>query len=110
MGKVLESGQRSAGASGKDYARRPTSYKGSLALKRDTHTYRKKSRSRSPDRITAGSGRGGRDRRDRDRDRRRSPPPRNEDVYQAAAQSDDAVAAAAKSNYLKSRYGDASAR
>lgn len=38
-------------ATGKDYARRPTSYKSSLSLKVDNIPVRRRSRSRSPRRI-----------------------------------------------------------
>ena len=113
MGQVLQKDQRAAGATGKDYAHRPTSYKGSLSLKQDRYTYRRKSRSRSPDR----SG--------RNKPRGRSPPGpsqasaaeayasgpsnnHNDEVYERSTRSDEAAAAAARSTYLKSNYGDAS--
>lgn len=83
--RVLERERSKALATGKDYAQRPASYKGSLSLKMDRYTTRDRSRSpvrrhrssdRSPprrDRSRDRDGRGGGSRdRDGDRHRRRS--------------------------------------
>jgi pre-mRNA-splicing factor 38B len=48
MQEVLRSSREASAAVGKNYGHRPASYKGSLSLKLDRHTIRKKSRSRSP--------------------------------------------------------------
>lgn len=56
MSKVKERDADKSAAVGKDYAQRPASYKGSLSLKLDRFTHRKKSRSRSPDRRGGGGG------------------------------------------------------
>ena len=60
--KVLQEERNSSAAVGKDYGRRPASYKGSLALKQDRFTARRRSRSRSP------AFRGGRDKDSKDKD------------------------------------------
>ena len=95
-------------AVGKDYAARPVSYKGSLSLKLDRYTQRRKSRSRSPDRSRAsggsgagggvtGSGSGGR----ADRRAELSPPRRKAPVISAEELR--------RQEELRKRYGDASA-
>jgi pre-mRNA-splicing factor 38B len=48
MDEVIRRERAKHAATGKDYAQRPASYKGSLSLKQDRYTYRKKSKSRSP--------------------------------------------------------------
>lgn len=101
--KVLESEREASAAVGKNYAQRPASYKGSLSLKLDRYTARKKSpspersrrrsRSRSPQRLRASytegnqqhGGAGGKG-------------PETSAEYQN------------KMKALKDRYGDASAR
>eukprot|EP00636_Phaeomonas_parva_P006471 CAMPEP_0118857264 /NCGR_PEP_ID=MMETSP1163-20130328/4436_1 /TAXON_ID=124430 /ORGANISM="Phaeomonas parva, Strain CCMP2877" /LENGTH=441 /DNA_ID=CAMNT_0006790545 /DNA_START=133 /DNA_END=1455 /DNA_ORIENTATION=+ len=47
MKKVMQSDRHAVAARGRDYAARPASYKGSLSLKMDRYTHRKRSRSRS---------------------------------------------------------------
>ncbi|CAN0070818.1 unnamed protein product [Ectocarpus sp. 8 AP-2014] len=55
--QVMKREREASQAVGKDYAARPASYKGSLSLKLDRYTQRRKSRSRSPDRQrTSGGG------------------------------------------------------
>ncbi len=96
-------------AHGKDYAQRPQTYKGSLSLKQDRYTHRRKdSPTRMamppsrPDRERARSRSRSRDRRDRssrdrsrDRDRDRDRKPREESE---------------KMKRLRDTYGDASKR
>lgn len=87
-------------AVGKDYAARPVSYKGSLSLKLDRYTQRRKSRSRSPERPrgSGGGGRGGR------HERRAEPsPPRRKAAPVITAEE------LRRQEQLKKRYGDASA-
>jgi pre-mRNA-splicing factor 38B len=63
--KVLQSQREASAAVGKNYGQRPTSYKGSLSLKQDRYTARRKSpsperrRRRSRSRSPAGGARGG---------------------------------------------------
>lgn len=65
--QVLERERSGALASGKDYAQRPASYKGSLSLKMDRYTSRRASRSRSPVRRRSSRDRSPPRRRSRDR-------------------------------------------
>lgn len=90
--KVLEAERNASAAVGKNYARRPASYKGSLSMKLDTYNSRK----RSPPR--GGSG-GGRSRRSRTP----SPPPTS---YNHSSQHQQPVD---RMKMLKEKYGDASA-
>jgi pre-mRNA-splicing factor 38B len=48
MAEVLKNEREASEAVGRNYAHRPASYKGSLSLKQERYTVRKKSRSRSP--------------------------------------------------------------
>ena len=48
MARVIQSSREASAAVGRHYAHRPVSYKGSLSLKQDRHTVRRRSRSRSP--------------------------------------------------------------
>lgn len=100
MSKVAERDREKSAASGKDYAQRPASYKGSLSLKLDRFTHRKKSRSRSPERSRGGGRESQRDRRERDRE-----DADKSNVYESGhrGHADDS-----KARYLKERYGDAS--
>ena len=103
MAEVLRREREGSVAVGKNYGHRPASYKGSLSLKLDRHTIRKKSRSRSPNRGS-GSSRSDRDRQQRERDseRNKSPP-----VSSSTQQQYDPKRAEAMRK-LKERYGDAS--
>ncbi len=100
--QVLERDRQRVAAVGKDYAVRPTSYKGSLSLKQDRYTIRHKSRSRSPDRSAMY--------RRRKRGISRSPSP----VFHRARERDSVKLVTAeglkKKKMLQSRYGDASAK
>jgi pre-mRNA-splicing factor 38B len=115
MEKVLASQREASAAVGRNYGHRPASYKGSLALKVDRYTVRKKSRSRSPDR--GGGGGGGRDRR-RGRSRSNSrgrDGGKNEDApsaYTSSVRGNDANSREQieRMKKLKEKYGDASAR
>lgn len=89
--KVLEAERNASTAVGKNYAHRPTSFKGALSMKLDTYTSRK----RSPPRESGGRS----DRRNR---RSRSPSPVATSSYNDGAQMD-------RMKMLKERYGDASA-
>ncbi len=98
--KVLERDRQRVAAIGKDYAVRPTSYKGSLSLKQDRYTTRHKSRSRSPDRSAIY----------RRRSVSRSPPAMS---YRARERDQVKLVTAEglrKQQMLQSRYGDASAK
>lgn len=120
MSKVKERDADKSAAVGKDYAQRPASYKGSLSLKLDRFTHRKKSRSRSPDRRTGDRGGGSRNddgrRRDRfdetfaareqRRERDREAAARS-GVYESSSRSRDRSrdgARDAREKYLKERY------
>lgn len=106
--KVLASQREASAAVGKNYGQRPASYKGSLSLKFDRFTTRRKSpsperrrrrsRSRSPPRGGNGQGRDGRD---------------NNTTSASSATVGVSSAAAAEKlrqmKLLKERYGDASA-
>ena len=110
---MLASQREASAAVGRNYGHRPASYKGSLALKVDRYTVRKKSRSRSPDR----GGGGGRDRR-RGRSRSNSrgrDGGKNEDApsaYTSSVRGSDASSREQmeRMKKLKEKYGDASAR
>lgn len=110
-------------AQGKDYAQRPQTYKGSLSLKQDRYTHRRKdsptrmvpsssaaaassrarSRSRSRDRGRDRSR--SRDRRERDRDRRSRSRDRDRDRDRKRGAEDSD-----KMKRLKEIYGDASGK
>jgi pre-mRNA-splicing factor 38B len=72
--KVLQSQREASAAVGRNYGQRPTSYKGSMALKVDRYTARKKSPSpdRGGGRGGGGGGGGSSSRRSRSRSRDRS--------------------------------------
>jgi len=112
MAKVLQSSRDASAAIGKDYAKRPATYKGSLALKVDRFTGRKKSRSRSPVRKEWERDRN----RDRDRDRNRSKSrsrsksPDNNNNNNNNSNMKDQVEKLKKLQALKELYGDASAK
>lgn len=99
--QVMKREREASQAVGKDYAARPVSYKGSLSLKLDRYTQRRKSRSRSPERPRGSGGGGGRGTRD---DRRAEPsPPRRKAAPVITAEE------LRRQEELKKRYGDASA-
>jgi pre-mRNA-splicing factor 38B len=101
LAKVLQGERNNSTAVGKDYGRRPASYKGSLALKQDRFTARRRSRSRTPPRSDYRR----RDRsrsRDRDRKSSKSDSTSNTTTQVSAAQLE-------KMKKLKEMYGDASA-
>ena len=106
--KVLREERNSSAAVGRDYGRRPASYKGSLALKVDRFTARKKSRSRSPTIVYRDESRrdGGRDSgRDRDgRDKDKS------SMTSSTKTSEMSQAQLENMRKLRERYGDASAK
>lgn len=89
-------------AVGKDYAARPVSYKGSLSLKLDRYTQRRKSRSRSPDRSRGTGGGSGGASSTRPEKRVEHSPPRRKPVMLSAEEI-------RRQQELKKRYGDASA-
>lgn len=104
MSQVMKREREASQAVGKDYAARPVSYKGSLSLKLDRYTQRRKSRSRSPDRSrpsggggSSSSGAGGR----AERRTELSPPRRKAPVISAEE--------VRRQEELRKRYGDASA-
>jgi pre-mRNA-splicing factor 38B len=115
MQAVLQSSRDASAAVGKNYASRPASYKGSLALKQDRYTVRKRSKSRSPDRsFGRRDNRDNRDNRDRDRDRDRDARPEAES---SSSSSSTKVMSSAqlreqqeRLKRLKETYGDASAK
>lgn len=96
MRKVLQTERDASAAVGKNYGHRPASYKGSLSLKLDRHTVRRRSRSRSPPRERERD----RERARRERSRSRSPP-----KSAAPAVSREYLERMQK---LKEKYGDAS--
>ncbi len=102
MAEVLKSERAASEAVGRNYAHRPASYKGSLSLKADRYTVRKKSRSRSPirDRPSHSS-------RDTERRSRRSPSPPQAVTTASREQSRDHQE---KMKRILDRYGDASAK
>lgn len=97
--QVMKREREASQAVGKDYAARPVSYKGSLSLKLDRYTQRRKSRSRSPERARASGGGGGSGRGERRAEP--SPPRRKAPVVSAEELR--------RQQELKKRYGDASA-
>mmetsp|Transcript_60413 Transcript_60413/g.118907 ORF Transcript_60413/g.118907 Transcript_60413/m.118907 type:complete len:562 (+) Transcript_60413:55-1740(+) len=103
--QVLQSQREASAAVGKNYGHRPTSYKGSLSLKQDRYTARRKSPSPA-DRHHHGGGGGGARRRGRSRSR--SPPPRAGNAGGGAA-GGSAEEQAKRMRMLKEKYGDASA-
>lgn len=94
--KVLEAERNASAAVGKNYARRPASYKGSLSMKLDTYNARKRSPPRGGG--TGGGSGGGRSRRSRTP----SPPPTS---YNQSSQQQPVD----RMKMLKEKYGDASA-
>mmetsp|Transcript_55315 Transcript_55315/g.125741 ORF Transcript_55315/g.125741 Transcript_55315/m.125741 type:complete len:248 (+) Transcript_55315:754-1497(+) len=132
MAKATERDRDRSAAQGKDYAQRPASYKGSLSLKLDRFTHRKKSRSRSPD-LGGGGGSGNRPgggysgghpssstrtedgrRRDMYGEQSAAREQRRERDYREAERSDVYERGSRKGgddgklkSYLKDRYGDA---
>lgn len=98
MVQVMKREREASQAVGKDYAARPASYKGSLSLKLDRYTQRRKSRSRSPERHRGSGGpRGG------GGERRAEPsPPRRKAAPVVTAEE------LRRQQELKKRYGDAS--
>lgn len=112
--KVLASQREASAAVGKNYGQRPTSYKGSLSLKVDRFTVRKKSpsperrRRRSRSRSPPRGGNGG-SHPDRERSGRETA------TYNTSGGGGGAVSSAAAAEklrqmkLLKERYGDASA-
>lgn len=97
--QVMKREREASQAIGKDYAARPVSYKGSLSLKLDRYTQRRKSPERPERGPERGSDRGG----DRRVERRPEPsPPRRKAPTLSAEEI-------RRQQELKSRYGDASA-
>ena len=121
---VLQSSRDASAAVGKNYGQRPASYKGSLALKVDRFTVRKKSKSRSPDRGSRSYRDSDRDRdRERDRDRDRDRGGRSREATDSNNNTGSGGSAMAKTlsagqmreqqermRRLKDQYGDASAK
>lgn len=104
MAEVLLKERTASESVGGKYAVRPASYKGSLSLKQERFTVRKRSRSRSPV-PRGGSSRGG----DRRRDGRRSPSP--EPPASAMQQPREASREQKeRMQRILDRYGDASAK
>lgn len=97
MERVLQKDREASAAVGRKYGHRPVSYKGSLSLKLDTYTARKK----SPER-------GGSDQRYR-RPRSRSPDQRKTDTSSSTATKATSQENLEKMRRLKEAYGDASA-
>lgn len=103
LAKVMQSERNNSAAVGKDYARRPASYKGSLALKQDRFTARRRSRSRSPPR-------GEYRRRERSRSRDKDKSSRSaKDSQSSNTTSQMSAEQIEKLRKLKETYGDASA-
>lgn len=98
--QVVENDRKNSTAIGRDYASRPTSYKGSLSLKPDRYTARRKSSSRSPERIAIAATGGS--------SRRRSPSPRARPMPTAGPKI--TAESLRKAEEMKRRYGDASAK
>ena len=99
MARVIQSSRDASAAVGRHYAHRPVSYKGSLSLKQDRHTVRRRSRSRSPARESRRH-----DHRDRNpRPRSRSKSPEKPPVARVSQEQLERM------KKLKERYGDASA-
>lgn len=123
MEAVMKREREAVAAHGKDYAQRPQTYKGSLSLKQDRYTHRRKdsptrmapapasardrrSRSRSRERRERERDRSySRDRRDRDRDRRSRSRSRDRDRGGKGGRDDSD-----KMKRLKEIYGDASGK
>ncbi|CAM9245439.1 unnamed protein product [Ectocarpus fasciculatus] len=101
MAEVLQKERAASESVGSKYAVRPASYKGSLSLKQERFTVRKRSRSRSPPR---GSNR---DRRPSGRDRRSPSPPSQASVQKSREVSREQQE---KMKRILDRYGDASAK
>ena len=114
--KVLASQREASAAVGKNYGQRPTSYKGSLSLKVDRFTVRKKSpsperrRRRSRSRSPPRGGNGGAH-PDRDRGGRDNAAQNTNSTYSGGGAVSSAAAAEKlrQMKLLKERYGDASA-
>lgn len=96
--KVLQSEREASAAVGRNYGQRPASYKGSLSLKMDRYTARKKSPTPPPRRDRVGPA--------RRRSRSRSPIRNSE---QSSSSSGNGQEQVQKLKILKDRYGDASA-
>jgi pre-mRNA-splicing factor 38B len=93
---VREEERRKAAAVGKDYAARPASYKGSLSLKLDRYTTRK----RSPTKRAEPS-----------QSARHAPPPRREEEEPAHVKPVEmSREAQERMRRLREQYGDASAK
>lgn len=100
--RVMQSSRDASAAVGRNYGHRPASYKGSLSLKLDTYTARKK----SPERNDRDRDRHSyRERSHHDRARSRSPDHRSK-VSSSTIVSQEQVD---KLRKLKEMYGDASA-
>jgi pre-mRNA-splicing factor 38B len=100
--KVLESERKASAAVGRDYGSRPASYKGSLSLKQDRYTVRRKSQSPDQNRGHRYSHKAGRKNRSVSRSCSRSPPRATSKTVTAEGLR--------KAEMLKQRYGDASAK
>ena len=104
--RVLQSQREASQAKGKNYGQRPASYKGSLSLKVDRFTARKRSPSRDRDRYRDRDRDRDRERdriRDRDRDRDKDEPKISDHRARELA-----LEKQRKMKLLKDKYGDAS--
>jgi pre-mRNA-splicing factor 38B len=101
MAEVLKNEREASEAVGRNYAHRPASYKGSLSLKQERYTVRKKSRSRSPLPRSSQAGRG--------TSSSSSAPPASADISQQASMAASREYQE-KMKKLIDRYGDASAK
>jgi pre-mRNA-splicing factor 38B len=118
MKKVLASSREASAAVGKNYGQRPASYKGSLSLKMDRYTARKRSPSKSPDRRERYRERDRDSYRNKDRDREDFHDRRKEDrgayTQTSSIHSSNSNATSREQQErlkkLKERYGDASAK
>lgn len=97
--QVMKREREASQAVGKDYAARPVSYKGSLSLKLDRYTQRRKSPDR-PERVPERDSRGGGGSGRSERRAEPSPPRRKAPVVSAEE--------IRRQQELKNRYGDAS--
>lgn len=102
MAEVLQKERTASESVGGKYAVRPASYKGSLSLKQDRFTVRKRSRSRSP------GHRGGHRDRDKRPPSRRSPSPEQSSAMQQPREATREQQE--RMQRILDRYGDASAK
>lgn len=119
MAKVIQSEREASLAVGRNYAQRPTSYKGSLSLKQDRYTVRRKSpspekrrrnRSRSRSRSRSDSRSRRRHERTRDHESSRSTTATNNNTSNSSSNQLHPSQQQERLNKLKELYGDASAK